>query len=194
MISHNIFGIVSVVLAVAGYVPYYRDILRGHTKPHPFTWFGFSLLNAITFIVQVVTGGGAGAWVTLVTTIGTFGIAILSLSKGDKDITKFDTVCFAGALLSIAMWKLTDNALYAVIIIVVADLLTFLPTYRKAYLRPHQETLTLYIMSFVKYVVSIFALSTINFTTALFPIAIASANLLIVVILIWRRYYIKKEL
>lgn len=191
MLSHTTFGIISVVLAVVGYIPYYRNIFKGLTKPHPFTWFGFALLNGITFVAQVVTGGGAGAWVTLVTTFGTLGIFFLSITKGEKDITKFDVICFIGALLSIVAWKLTDNPLSAVIIVVIADVLTFLPTYRKAYLRPHQETVTLYVMSTVKYVVSIFALTTFTLTTALFPIAIALANLLIVIILVVRRMYLK---
>ncbi len=192
MLSHVTFGIISVVLAVVGYIPYYRNIFKGLTKPHPFTWFGFALLNGITFVAQVVTGGGAGAWVTLVTTFGTLGIFFLSITKGEKDITRFDVICFVGALLSIVAWKLTNNPLSAVIIVVIADVLTFLPTYRKAYLRPHQETVTLYIMSTIKYVVSIFALTTFTLTTALFPVSIALANLLIVIILVTRRMYISK--
>ena len=194
MLSHTTFGIISVILAILGYIPYYRNIFRGTIKLHPFTWFGFALLNGITFVVQLVTGGGAGAWVTLVTTIGTLGIFLLSITKGEKDITRFDVICFIGALLSIIMWKLTSNPLSAVIIVVIADVLTFLPTYRKAYLRPYQETATLYCMSVIKYVVSIFALTTFTLTTALFPIAIALANLLIVVILVTRRMYLKRGL
>ncbi len=194
MLSHTTFGTISVVLAIIGYIPYYRNILRGHTKPHPFTWFGFALLNGITFVAQVVTGGGAGAWVTLVTTFGTLGIFFLSITKGEKDITRFDMICFVGALFSIVAWKLTNNPLSAVVIVVIADVLTFLPTYRKAYLRPHQETATLYLMSTIKYVVSIFALTTFTLTTALFPIAIALANFFIVVILVTRRMYLKKDI
>jgi hypothetical protein len=193
MLSHTTFGIISVVLGIIGYIPYYRNIFKGLTKPHPFTWFGFSLLNGITFVAQVVTGGGAGAWVTLITAFGTLGIALLSLTKGEKDITRFDITCFLGAIASIAMWKLTASPLVAVIIVVIADVLTFLPTYRKAYLRPYQETATLYFMSVIKYVVSVFALGTFTFTTALFPVAMAVANGLIVIILLVRRGSVRRD-
>ncbi len=184
---HAILGTIAVIIGIIGYIPYYRDIFRGTTKPHPFTWLGFAILNAVTFVVQVVTGGGPGAWVTGITTIATFGIAALSFTRGEKNITKFDWVCFGGALLGIILWKLTSDPLWAVIIVTAADLLAFAPTYRKAFLRPHQETATLYMMSVFKYGISLFALINVNLTTTFFPIAIVLANLAIVVILVARR-------
>ncbi|MBP6888430.1 MAG: hypothetical protein KBC21_01885 [Candidatus Pacebacteria bacterium] len=184
---HAALGLLAVIIGIVGYIPYYRDIFRGTTKPHPFTWVGICLLNGITFIVQVVTGGGPGAWVTGVTAVATLGIAVLAFPRGEKNITFFDWVCFGGALVGIVLWKLTSNPLWAVIIVTVADLLVLAPTYRKAYLRPHEETVSLYVMGVFKYVVSVFALTSINLTTALFPVAIALFNLSLVAILLLRR-------
>lgn len=185
---HVVLGLVAVIIGGLGYIPYYRDIFRGTTKPHPFTWLGFAILNAITFVVQVVTGGGPGAWVTGITTIATLGIATLSFTKGEKRITMFDWICFTGALIGIVLWKLTDSPLSAVVIVTIADLLAFAPTFRKAYLRPRQETATLYLMSVFKYGISLFALTTFTVTTTFFPIAITIANLAIVILLIGRRH------
>ncbi len=184
---HVILGIIAVLIGVVGYIPYYRDIIRGTTKPHPFTWLGFAILNAITFIVQVVTNGGPGAWVTGLTTIATFGIAALSFYRGEKNITKFDWICFIGALIGIILWKLTNDPFWAVVIVTIADLLAFAPTFRKAFLRPYQETATLYMMSVFKYGISLFALTAFNLTTTFFPVAIVLANLAIVILLIVRR-------
>lgn len=184
---HTILGLVAVIIGVIGYIPYYRDIFSGKTKPHPFTWIGFGLLNGITFIVQVVTGGGPGAWVSGITTIATLGIATLAFTRGEKNITLFDWMCFGGALIGIVLWKLTSNPLWAVVIVTAADLLAFAPTYRKGFLRPYEETMTLYVLSVFKYLISIFALTTFNLTTAFFPVAIVIANLGIVFMLILRR-------
>jgi hypothetical protein len=187
---HAVLGFVAVVIGVIGYIPYYRDILRGTTKPHPFSWLGFGILNGITFIAQVVSGGGFGTWVTAITTISTFGIAILAFIHGDKGITIFDWICFAGALVGIIFWKLTSNPLWAVIIVTIADLLAFAPTFRKAFLRPYEETISLYALSVLKYAISLGALAVFNVTTALFPATLVISNGSFVVLLILRRQYI----
>ncbi|MCR4328632.1 MAG: hypothetical protein NUV53_03905 [Patescibacteria group bacterium] len=183
---HAVLGLIAVAIGIIGYVPYYRDIFRGTTKPHPFTWLGFAILNGITFVAQVVTGGGPGAWVTAITTIATLGIAILAFTRGEKNITIFDWICFIGALIGIVLWRLTSDPLWAVVIVTVADLLAFAPTYRKAFLRPQEETVTLYMMSVFKYAISIFALTTLSLTTVFFPVAIVLANVGIVFVLIIR--------
>ena len=185
--SHETIGLIAAIIGIIGYIPYYRNIFRGTTKPHPFTWLGFSILNGITFFAQVATGGGPGAWVSAITTIATLGIAILAFQKGEKRITVFDWACFIGALIGIILWKLTSNPLSAVVIVTIADFLALLPTYRKAFLRPHEETATLYAMSVFKYLLSIFALTTFSLTTALFPIAITLYNVSVVVLLVVRR-------
>ena len=92
----TILGVMAVVVGIIGYVPYYRDVLRGATKPHPFSWIGFALLLGITFFAQVATGAGPGAWVNGISALGVLGIAILALAKGERDITTLDWVCFGG--------------------------------------------------------------------------------------------------
>jgi len=182
-----VLGLVASAIGIIGYIPYYRDIFRGTTKPHPFTWLGFSIPNGIAFAAQVATGGGPGAWVSAITCVGTFGIAVLAFRKGEKDITFFDWVCFGGALIGIALWKLTSDPLWAVVIVTIADLLAFGPTYRKSFVRPNEETATLYAMSVLKYAISLFALASFTLTTALFPAAMAAANVAIVFIIVLRR-------
>ncbi|OGF67134.1 hypothetical protein A3H04_03020 [Candidatus Giovannonibacteria bacterium RIFCSPLOWO2_12_FULL_43_11c] len=185
--QHAILGFIAVAIGIVGYIPYYRDIFRGTTKPHPFTWIGFGLLNAVTFVAQVVTGGGPGAWVTAITTVATFGIAIFAFRQGEKKITIFDWICFCGALMGIVLWKMTSDPFSAVVIVTIADLLAFAPTFRKAFLRPNEETATLYFMSVLKYGISLFALTIFSLTTAFFPVAITIANSAIVILILTRR-------
>lgn len=185
--GNEVFGLLAILVGIVGYIPYYTDIFRGTTKPHPFTWFGFTLLNAVTFMAQILTGGGPGSWVTAVTTIATLGIALLALRQGETSITRLDWICFVGALLAIVLWKLTSNPLVAVVIVTVADIFAFAPTFRKAYLRPHEETVILYAMSVLKYGLSLFALTSCNFTTAFFPEVITILNVVLVVTLVIRR-------
>ena len=51
---HAVIGGAATVIGVVGYVPYFRDIFRGTTKPHPFSWFLWALLAGIAFAAAVV--------------------------------------------------------------------------------------------------------------------------------------------
>lgn len=185
---HSLLGAAAVAIGLVGYYPYYRDILARATRPHPFTWIGISLLNGITYAAQVVTGAGPGAWVSGITAIASFGIAVLALRQGEKRITSFDWICFIGAISSLIVWRLTHDPLGAVVAVTLTDLLVLAPTVRKTYLRPYEETATLYAVGVVKYGLSLFALSSFTLTTALFPSVIAAANLTITIMILFRRY------
>ena len=187
-----ILGILAVVVGLIGYVPYYRDILRGATKPHPFSWFAFALMLGITFFAQLVTGAGAGAWVNGVSALAVFGIAALSIVKGYREITTFDWFCFAGALLGIVLWRVTNDPFTAVVIVTITDTVAFAPTFRKAYLKPGEETASLFVFSAAKYAVSLFALTVFTPTTALFPAVLVLSNLALVFLLIFRRRQLAK--
>ncbi|MCE9541836.1 hypothetical protein K8R03_04770 [Candidatus Kaiserbacteria bacterium] len=184
---HVIVGLLAAAVGLVGYAYYYRDIFRGTTTPHPFSWLSFGFLNAITFFAQVVEGGGAGTWVTGVSTVATMGIAILALQRGKKHITGFDWFCFAGALVGIALWQMTRDPLWAVIVVTVTDTIAFAPTYRKGYLLPYSETLANYVASAAKYVLGLIALEAFNWTTALYPASLVLSNLAFIAVLYMRR-------
>lgn len=69
-----------------------RDVLRGKTKPHIYTWFVCGLITIIIFALQMSDGAGPGDWVTLVAGSPSFAIFVLGMHPGDKNITKFDTL------------------------------------------------------------------------------------------------------
>ncbi len=188
---HVILGLAAIFIGLIGYLPYYRDIFRGTTKPHLFTWLGFGLLNAVSFFTQIAKGGGAGAWTSAVSAVCIFGIAMLAVKRGERGLTKFDWVCFGGTLAAIVLWLLTKEPLGAVIVITLADVLAFAPTYRKGYLRPNGETATLYVLSTLKYGLSLLALASFNLTTALFPAVVAVINAGFVLLLLVRRDQLK---
>src|SRR5258706_11772563 len=104
-----ILGIVSSALAFVSYGIYFRNIFKGLTKPHAFSWFVWGLLTAILLAVQTVEKGGAGSWVNIVSAIACFLIAGIAYFKGYRDYAKSDWYSFIGALLAIIIWVLTKN-------------------------------------------------------------------------------------
>lgn len=182
-----LLGVIAIVISVFGYVPYFRDIISDKTKPHAFSWLVWGVLNAIAFAGQVHGKGGAGTWAVGVTAVVLFAIFILSLIKGEKNIKLFDWFCLGGAALSLVLWAITNQPLVSIALITIIDAFGFLPTVRKAYKKPRQETLITYEINTVKYVLVVLALQNYTLLTTLFPFAVAIMNAMFVGMLIVRR-------
>ena len=183
----TILGILAVIIGLVSYIPYFRDIFYGQTRPHIFSWLIWSLLEGTDFFAQLSRGGAAGAWVTGTTALLCLSVFIVSLSRGEKNITRTDKISFAGALLGLIFWLVTSNPLTAVILVSVTDFLGFVPTFRKSYYKPDQETTKLYSMSILKLTVSLFALGSFNPTTAIYPASLILTNAAFVTMTLIRR-------
>ncbi|OHB18969.1 MAG: hypothetical protein A2854_02505 [Parcubacteria group bacterium RIFCSPHIGHO2_01_FULL_56_18] len=190
---HVLLGILAIIAGLVGEVLYIKDIVRGTIKPHPFSWFGWGILDVIILSAQTVRGGGAGAWVMGVAAVVNIGIAIASLRRGEKRITQSDWICFIGALLGIGLWIVTDDPFWAVIVAAVVNCVAFIPTFRKSFVRPFEESLTIFVFDIIKFGLSIVALQALNPTTALFPAVSAISNIVFVAMVLFRRRQLAKR-
>ena len=164
-----ILGTIAILIALAGYVPYFRDIFAGKTKPHAFSWLVWALLTGIAFFGQIFDRGGAGAWVTGFTAIVSFVIFFLALQRGEKNITLSDKWSLGGAGVALVLWYFTNSPLGSVILITIIDALGFYPTFRKSYHKPHEETMLTFFLSGLKFVIAILALQHYSVVTYLYP-------------------------
>lgn len=182
-----IIGVIAALIGVASYFPYIRDILKEATKPHAFSWLIWSLIIAIVFAGQIHDKGGFGAMVTGVSSIMCFIIFILSLFKGEKNITKLDSISLVLALFCIPLWVLTKGPLLAILLAVAIDLLGFFPTLRKSMLKPNEESISIFALSAFKFALGILALENFTLITALFPIYLVLANTSFSLLLLFKR-------
>lgn len=167
--SHAVFGALGVLCDLVACVPYIRDVAQGRTKPHLFTWLGWGIGGAVVFAAQLVSGAGEGTWVTGIVAASCLAIAVMAISKGERDITRSDGVCLAGALAGIALWTMTKTPLYAVLLICAADLLALVPTVRKAYDKPEEETAVAYAISALRDLFALAALRSFALVNWLYP-------------------------
>ena len=182
-----IISSISVFLVFYAYIPYIVDIFKKKTIPHVFSYFIFSLTNLIIYFLQIKGGAGVGSWVTLFVALLCVFIFFLSLKNGDKDITLSDIIFLILALLSLSLWLIVNQPVLAIILVVLTDVLGFVPTIRKSWNRPYTETLSLYTVSTFRHGLVIFALEKFNILTLLNPIAWTLVNGLFSVILVVRR-------
>jgi hypothetical protein len=182
-----LLGALATLIGLISYIPYFRDIFNGKTKPHFFSWFIWALLTGIAFIAQVVDDAGPGAWVTGLTAFICLLISILALRKGEKNITKSDWMCFLAALVGIVIWIKTNDPLFAVIVVTFVDAIAYIPTFRKSYYKPQEETLIKYELATLKFFIALFALQSLTVTTWLYPASLVLTNGAFVVMNIARR-------
>lgn len=190
---NEIFSSFSILLTLYAYLPYAYSIHQGHTKPHVFSWLIWGITTFIVFLAQLDDNGGVGAWPLGLSGIITIYIAILAYSKkGDYSITTLDWWFLITALLSLPVWLVTNNPLWAVIILTTIDLLGFGPTIRKAKQYPHHEQASFYALFVIRNIFSVIALEHYSLTTVLFPIATGIACLWLVWI-IWHGKKLTKK-
>ncbi len=185
-------GVFATILAFLSYIPYFRDIFKGATKPHAFSWLVWGVLTAIAFFGQIADGGGAGAWVTGFTALLCLSIFIAALVKGEKHVTLTDWLSLAGAGMALVLWYLTDSPLLSVVLITLIDALGFWPTFRKSYFKPNEETLITYVVSAVKFAIALVALERFTVVTALYPISLVIMNGAFAVMVAVRRKTLRK--
>jgi hypothetical protein len=125
--------------------------------------------------------------VTGVTAVTCLAILVLSFFFGERKITISDWTCLALALFALVLWKNANDVFLAMIIIVIVDTLGFIPTFRKSFSKPYEETLSTYLIVIGKHILTLLALQVYTPTTILYPSILFLTNFLFVIMLVIRR-------
>lgn len=176
------------LFAIISLFPYIISILNGRTKPHLFSWIIWTLLTWVTWAIQYADGAEAGAWPTLVTGLFCMVILALAVKRGHKDITRSDWISFVLGLSSVPLWIYTKDPTYSALLVTAIDLSAFYPTIRKSWSLPREELAFKVAVSSVKHAFSFAALSNVSIATATFPIAVGTMNMILVSIILGRRW------
>lgn len=191
----NIIGILAVILTFIGYVPYFRDILKGKTIPHVYSWFLWGFVTAIAFALQMSDKAGMGAFVTLTAAIMCTAVFFLGMTrKGKKDITKSDTIFLIFAFISLIIWLFAKQPVISAILTTIVDMLGFAPTIRKSWNKPYSETLSFYFLNTIRFILAVVSLQRYTVITALYPTTWFLANGLFAILLILRRKQLTKSI
>ncbi len=189
-----VLGTIAAVLAFLSSFVYIRDVFRGNSKPHTYTWLIWAIVTWIAFAGQWVSGGGPGSWATGTAALVTTFILFLSFNKnyGTRDINTFDKFCLVFSLIAILPWLLADSVLWSVILASFIDVIGFFPTMRKTWNAPKSESLPSMWIDFVKHGLSIIAMKSFALVNWLYPAAVLLTKAIIISEIVYLRKFRNK--
>lgn len=190
----NIIGSIAIILVFIGYIPYIKDVVKGKTIPHVYSWFLWGFVTFIVFALQVSGGAGIGAFVTFTSALTCTVVISISLvkHKSKMDITLTDTVFLILALISLGIWLIAKQPVISALLATTTDLLGFVPTIRKSWNKPFTETLSFYFLNTFRFGLAAISLQHYSLITALYPVTWLLGNGLFALMLIYRRAEVRK--
>ena len=161
-----IASIISVTLIIISYVPYFRGILQGKTRPNAITWLSWAITTAAMGIVQYFSNGGFVVWPIALLVVINIAIFVLAMKRnGRADIVKMDLICFAISMIAFVFWIITRQSAIAMILITASQFVAFVPTIRKTWRKPLEENPFTWSVNSIRYVAMIFAVGEYSVAT-----------------------------
>lgn len=171
------FGILSGILSTFAYVPYVIDTAARRTTPQRASWLIWSVLGSIAFFSQLYEGAGESLWFAGVQVTGTvivFGLSVRFGVGGFLD--RRDCLVLLCAAAGLALWYVTESAVYALAITVSISLLGGSVTVLKAFRDPASETLATWFLSFIAATCAVFSVGALDWVILAYPLYLFTLN------------------
>lgn len=163
-------GKVAGIISLIAFVPYFISIIKGKTKPNKVTWLIWTLLGILLYLSYKEAGANETLWVPLIYIICPFFTIILSIKYGIGGWTRFDKLCLVGALVSTLLWIITGSPTTALSLFLLIDLFGALPTVKKAYVAPEQESKLAWFLMCLANCVNLFAVQDFQLSILIYPL------------------------
>lgn len=173
------FGILSLVLSFGVTLPYAIDVVKGRARLARSTRVLFLLLLLVTLIIQ---GTEFTSWVLLLT-VGEIMtqvlLFVLSIRYGVGGLARLDIFCYVAFVASLLAYLLTKDATLSLTLLILTDLIAFLPTLAKNWRDPSSDTWLFFVVGGMGAAgASLLARSTNTYIELAFPVYIFVANAL----------------
>lgn len=166
-----VFSTVATVIAVVAYIPYLIDMFKGTNKPHLYNWITIFLVTITVAYTQVIGGAGVGAIPTIIGCIVNGVILFFCFKYGTKDIVFLDKICLAISIVGVLSYVLLKtDPLISLVMVTVAEVTSFFPTFRKTRNDPYSESLPSYYFLLAKLTLILLALQSYNLLTVSYSV------------------------
>ncbi|MBI3952810.1 MAG: hypothetical protein HY336_02540 [Candidatus Doudnabacteria bacterium] len=134
-----------------------------------------------------------GAYVLAINVISCYIIALIGFWQRRVKYDLYDWIALAGALVGIVLWKLTNDPLFAVVLVSISDAIAIIPSLRKAYYYPFEENAGSFVIGISYYVLALPALDSFSLTTSLYHFEIILIDLALIILVLTRRKRLKAK-
>lgn len=167
---------IAALMILGCFIPYANDIIKGKVKPARATRIMFALLMIIVLLQQYTLHNGWLVAVTWGDAIGSLAILLLAFKYGIGGLCKVELLCYILLIVDVMIWLTTKNALLALHLSVVADMIAFTPTVLKTWRYPNTETPLFFAVGTVAPLLNIMAAGNYTYRALLFPFYLALVN------------------
>ncbi len=189
----NIVIFIAVIIEASTAIPYIRDIRRGKTKPAIVSWITWLLLSLLAALASYSEGAMVSALMAGALVIECGAIILMSFNRGSFTYTRFDGLCQLAAFSGLLLWWLTSEPMIAIVLFVVIDAIGALPTFRHAWRKPKEETLSTFAWSIAGNALALSAVSVFTLSMTLVPAYLLVLNSALTAEIIYRRKFIRKK-
>ena len=176
------FIYVAAILRLYGGMAYLKATLSGRAKPKAVSWLIWAMIPLITFFIELSAGVGPIAIVTLALGLSPL-MVVIAAFKTDRKLFRADLLdifCITIALLGIGFWVITQDTFTAIVVLIVADFISAIPTLRKTIHSPQSEYPFTYALSAFSMILALLATQEISFAAFAFPAYVLFINTLLV--------------
>lgn len=195
MTNSIILSIIWSSIIFFSYIFYIKEIVKWGVKPHIFSWFLWSSIVLTWYFIQFQNWAWYWSLILLSDWILWLIILALALKQWKKDITLMDKIILILWLVAIYLYAVEEKAFESIILLIIADTLAYLPTFRKSFSKPFEESTSIFILWSIATIFWILAMDKVTFLTAWYQSAIFFINILLIFFIIIRRKIVwqKKE-
>lgn len=178
------FAIIGALIYVLAFSRYIYSTLKDKNKPNRATWFIWAFLGFILLFSYYSGGARETIPLLIVNQLGMCIIFLISLKFGEGGYTKFDIYCLFGAFVSILVWFISRNPLYALLFGILTDLFGALPTIKKSFVDPVHEDKITWILFLLGNSFNLLAIKNWNFEIYIYPLYMVLLCFTVLIILL----------
>lgn len=184
-------GILAGILSLAAFFPYIYSILRGKTKPSMASWLIWFVVGVLLLASYGTSGAKYTLWMPLSYVLGPLVIVVLTF-RNSEPLTKLEVSCLFLAAFSLFVWFFSRSNTLALCMHLTIDCMGVVPTIRKSYKRPQEESKIAWSMIFVGSVFNLLAVDSYDFNKTSYPLYMFMGNGLIF-LFVFRKPTCQKE-
>lgn len=190
MTDYSFLGVIGSFVALINGFYYFWTIIKGHTKPHRITWFGWSLIGALGTWSAFDGGAGSGGYVVATESLIVFAVFLFSLlpGKGKPGGHRLDYIISIFAIITIIAWRIMHfSPAISLSLALISDSWFSWLTLRDCWKYPETESVSSWFIAIISTALGVAALQTFDYAAAGFPLYMLLTNCLLVTVLLARR-------